>query len=517
MTTKITHAVLSVSDKEGIVDFASGLAAANITLISTGGTAALLKKHGVPVIDVADYTGFPEMMAGRLKTLHPQLYGGILARSEDTQILRDHHIPRIGLVVVNLYPFEAMTSKKDCSFESAIENIDIGGPTLLRAAAKNYEQTTAVTSKEDYSAVLTEIQKMGNTTLETRFNLAKKVFFRIAEYDLAISNYFSTVDQATGFPQIYPLTLSKKYDLRYGENPHQQAAFYSSPAEADQPNIGNAKQRSGQALSYNNIVDADTALECVKQFSETACVIVKHANPSAVSIASNQLEAYQNAFDADASSAFGGIIAFNTTLEATTAKKILNNQFVELIIAPDVTEAALTAIQQKPKVRLLTVGPLTNSSLVAVDIKSVNGGILIQDRDNLPTPTDIAIVTKTIPTKEQLSDLLFAWKVVRFVKSNAIVFAHNQTTLGIGAGQLSRVMSSKIAGIKAAEANLPLAGAVMASDAFLPFRDGLDEAVALGIKAIIQPGGSIRDSEVIQAADEQDIAMVFTHQRHFKH
>lgn len=518
MSDKITHALISVSDKEGIVEFAKGLTELDIVILSTGGTASLLKQHQIPVQDISLFTGFPEMMGGRVKTLHPKLYGGILARGEeDKELLAKYQMPVIGLVVVNLYPFEKTISRSDCTLEEAIENIDIGGPTLLRAGAKNFNHTTVVVCQKDYETVLTELRHEGHTSQELRLTLAKKVFAHVANYDIAINHYFSNLGSSDNhFPEQYQLSLKKKFNLRYGENPHQHAAFYALEDDSHD-NISHAIAHSGKPLSYNNIADADTALECVRQFDETACVIVKHVNPCAVSIGNNQLEAYQTAFHADSSSAFGGIIAFNTPLQTTTLEAILSNQFVEVIIAPSLSEGILSIAEQKPNLRILTVQDLLTPSLRTLEFKSVNGGLLVQERDNLPTPVKLEIVTKAQPSNAILEDLLFAWKVVRFIKSNAIVFAKNKSTLGIGPGQMSRIFSTKIASLKAKEANLSLKGAVLASDAFFPFRDSIDEAALLGITAIIQPGGSIRDQEVIAAADEKGIAMAFTHLRHFRH
>jgi phosphoribosylaminoimidazolecarboxamide formyltransferase / IMP cyclohydrolase len=522
MPERITHALISVSDKTGLVEFAKALVKANITLLSTSGSATLLKEHQIPVTDVSDFTGFPEMMGGRVKTLHPKLYAGIMARGAvDDDSLRHHRIPVIGLVVVNLYPFAQTIAQADCTLEKAIENIDIGGPSLLRAAAKNFNYTTAIVSNEDYDSVINEISMQGGTLKETRLELAKKVFAHVTAYDAAISHYFSTIksSEKTPFPQIYTLQLHKKLDLRYGENPHQQAAFYVEDKKQGE-NSDDLCQQSGKPLSYNNMVDADTALECVRQFNKTACVIVKHANPCGVALGDTQLQAYQKAFKADPISAFGGIIAFNTSLDLATFQEILSNQFVEVIIAPAISKEVLEISQEKPNIRLLTVASLKNLSEVPkkrIEFKSIEGGILVQDRDNLPSPPKLEVVTVKQPTYEQLEDLFFAWRVIRFIKSNAIVYAKAQSTLGIGAGQMSRIFSSKIAALKAEEAQLSLQNAVMASDAFFPFRDSIDEAAAQGIVAIIQPGGAIRDKEIIEVANDYNLVMVFTHIRHFRH
>ncbi len=522
MTDSITHALLSVSDKTGIVEFALELHKRKITLLSTGGTAALLKQNQIPVIDIADFTGFEELMDGRVKTLHPKIYAGILARNCDDSVLKTFDFPRIGLVVVNLYPFEKTIATNNSTFEDAIENIDIGGPTLLRAAAKNFALTTVVVDQYDYPRVLKELAEQEHTQLETRFQLAKKVFSHVAKYDAAISNYFSSIDLGNQedkdpFPTSLTLQFQKKSALRYGENPHQQAAFYSIETPEPSAAIGNADQQQGKPLSYNNINDADSALECVLQFSQPACVIVKHANPCAVALAADALKAYEKAYSADPMSAFGGIIAFNQKLHADTFARIITNQFVEVIIAPEISPEALELAVQKPNLRILVTHSAAASLNRSLEFKSVNGGLLVQERDNLPSPIKIDVMTQRSPSETEMADLLFAWQVVRFVKSNAIVYAKNNMTLGIGAGQMSRVFSAKIAKEKAQEAGFDLAGACLASDAFFPFRDGIDQAAEAGITAIIQPGGSMRDEEVIAAANEYNIAMVFTHQRHFRH
>jgi phosphoribosylaminoimidazolecarboxamide formyltransferase / IMP cyclohydrolase len=515
---KITHALLSVSDKTGIVEFAAALAQLNITLLSTGGTAKLLTEHGIPVTSVTQFTGFPEMMAGRVKTLHPKIYAGILARPElDQAILTEFNFPEIGLVVVNLYPFAKTVANPNSTPEEAIENIDIGGPTLLRAAAKNYQHTTVIVDPYDYSTVLAQLQTSQQTTHQTRLALATKVFDHTAQYDAAVSRYFHRNDAQNHLPDTLHLQFQKKLELRYGENPHQRAAFYSDSINPIEGSISQATQLQGKPLSYNNIADADAALECVRQFNKPACVIVKHANPCAIALDDTQVAAYERAYHMDATSAFGGIIAFNSPLEAATLETILANQFVEVIIAPKITPEALQVGQQKPNVRLLAVGSLAQKPSLNFELRTVNGGLLLQDRDNQPSPPDIIVATQRAPSEDELADLLFAWQAVRSIKSNAIVYAKNGVTLGIGAGQMSRVFSAKIGALKAHEAGVSLQQAVMASDAFFPFRDSIDEAAALGITAIIQPGGSIRDDEVIQAANEHNIAMIFTHIRHFRH
>ncbi len=518
----IKRALLSVSDKTGIVALAEQLHALNIELLSTGGTAKLLAEAGLPVIEVSDHTGFPEMMAGRIKTLHPKIHGGLLGRrGTDDSIMAEHNIQPIDLVVVNLYPFEATVARADCSLPEAIENIDIGGPTMLRAAAKNHADVTVLIDPADYPRVIDQIKQNGATDNATRFDLALKTFEHTAHYDGMIANYLGTIAD-DGSKKLFPRTFNsqfiKKQDMRYGENPHQQAAFYSE-ANPESGSIAAAVQLQGKALSYNNIADTDAALECVKAFTEQpACVIVKHANPCGVACADDLLTAYDRAFQTDPTSAFGGIIAFNRELDVTTAQAIIDQQFVEVIIAPSVAAGVAEIVGKKANVRLLVCGQLPAQPAKDLDFKRVTGGLLVQDRDiQLVTADQLKVVTKLAPDAAQLSDLLFAWRVAKYVKSNAIVYAKNQQTVGIGAGQMSRVVSSRIAGIKAVDAGLTVPGAVMASDAFFPFRDGLDAAAEAGIKAVIQPGGSMRDDEVIAAADEHGIAMVFTGMRHFRH
>lgn len=519
---KIKRALLSVSDKTGIVELAQQLAKHDVELLSTGGTAKLLAEAGLPVKEVSEHTGFPEMMDGRIKTLHPKIHGGLLGRrGTDDAIMAEHDISPIDLVVVNLYPFEATIARDDCTLPMAIENIDIGGPTMLRAAAKNHASVTVLIDPADYSRVLEQIAANGGVDDHTRFDLAVKTFEHTAHYDGAIANFLGTINEdgdRSVFPRTFNSQFIKKQDMRYGENPHQQAAFYAE-AQPESGSIGAAEQLQGKELSYNNIADTDAALECVKAFDEApACVIVKHANPCGVATAATQLEAYNLAFETDPTSAFGGIIAFNRSLDAATAKAIIDRQFVEVIIAPSVDAEAQQIVAQKANVRLLTCGDLPAQAALDLDYKRVNGGLLVQDRDiALVTADELKVVTKLAPSAEQMQDLLFAWRVAKFVKSNAIVYAKNQQTVGIGAGQMSRVVSSRIAGIKANDAGLTVPGAVMASDAFFPFRDGLDAAAEAGISAVIQPGGSMRDDEVIAAADEHGIAMVFTGMRHFRH
>ena len=529
MTTArpIRRALLSVSDKTGILEFAQALHAQGVELLSTGGTARLLADNGVPVIEVSDYTGHPEIMDGRVKTLHPKVHGGILGRRGlDEQVMLDNHISPIDLVVVNLYPFAATVAKPGCTLEDAVENIDIGGPTMVRAAAKNHKDVTIVVNAADYDRVLAEMAaNQGSTTLATRFDLAIAAFEHTAAYDGMIANYFGTMvpahskdncDADSKFPRTFNTQLVKKQDLRYGENSHQSAAFYTD-LNIDEASVATAVQLQGKALSYNNIADTDAALECVKEFAEPACVIVKHANPCGVALGSNLLDAYNRAFKTDPTSAFGGIIAFNRELDGNTAATIVDRQFVEVIIAPVVSPAAREVVAKKANVRLLECGQWQQPTK-GYDYKRVNGGLLVQDRDQgTTTEADLKVVTKRQPTASELKDLLFCWKVAKFVKSNAIVYAKAGMTIGVGAGQMSRVYSAKIAGIKAADEGLVVEGSVMASDAFFPFRDGIDAAAEAGISCIIQPGGSIRDEEVIAAADEHGMAMVFTGMRHFHH
>jgi phosphoribosylaminoimidazolecarboxamide formyltransferase/IMP cyclohydrolase len=491
-----------------------------VEILSTGGTCRLLREAGLAVTEVSDHTGFPEMMDGRVKTLHPKIHGGILGRrGVDDSVMTAHDIPAIDLVVVNLYPFEATVARADCTLADAVENIDIGGPTMVRAAAKNHRDVAILVSTQDYAAILEELtEHNGHTTLKTRFNLAIRAYEHTAAYDGMIANHFGCLVEggSADYPRTFSLQLEKVQEMRYGENPHQSAAFYRE-AVPKEVGISNAKQLQGKALSYNNVADTDAALECVKSFSEPACVIVKHANPCGVAVADTLTNAYDLAFHTDSESAFGGIIAFNRALDADTASAIVERQFVEVIIAPAVSEDAQSIIGQKENVRLLQTGAWS-APVPTRDFKRVNGGLLVQDRDDGMIDRDnLNTVTNRAPTEAEWADLLFAWKVAKFVKSNAIVYAANQRTIGVGAGQMSRVNSARIAAIKAEHAGLTVEGAVMASDAFFPFRDGIENAAARGIAAVIQPGGSMRDEEVIAAADEAGMAMVFTGMRHFRH
>ncbi len=516
----VKRALISVSDKSGIVEFAGALREAGIELLSTGGTYRLLKDNGLDVTEVSDYTGFPEMMDGRVKTLHPKVHGGILARrGQDDSVMAEHGIDAIDMVVVNLYPFEATVAKPDCTLADAIENIDIGGPTMVRAAAKNHRFVNIVVNASDYGSIVEEMRaNNGATTYATRFDLAIKAYEHTAAYDGAIANHFGRLvpGGSDHFPRTFNTQFNKVQEMRYGENPHQQAAFYTeaNPAEVG---IATASQLQGKELSYNNVADTDAALECVKNFEQPACVIVKHANPCGVAVADDIGNAYDLAFATDPESAFGGIIAFNRELDATTAAAICERQFVEVIIAPSVSNEAAEVVAGKKNVRLLACGEWSGP-VPALDYKRVNGGLLVQDRDlGMITRDDLKVVSKVQPNEQQWLDLLFAWKVAKFVKSNAIVYASNGQTVGVGAGQMSRINSARIAGIKAEHAGLQVPGSVMASDAFFPFRDGIDSAGEAGIAAVIQPGGSMRDEEVIAAADEHGMAMVFTGMRHFRH
>ena len=523
INTPIQRALLSVSDKTGVLDFAKKLHARGIELLSTGGTAKLLADNDVPVIEVSDYTGFPEMMDGRVKTLHPKIHGGILARrGTDDAVMKQHNIPPLDLIIVNLYPFAETIAKPDCSFEDAIENIDIGGPTMVRASAKNHAHVAIVTNPVDYDLVEAELEaNNGSITAQTRFKLATKAFEHTAGYDGMIANYLGKIVESEGkdVPASFPTTFNTQFKLaqttRYGENSHQKGAFYVEE-NLQGANISTAKQLQGKELSYNNIADTDAALECVKQFTgQPACVIVKHANPCGVATGATLLEAYQRAFSTDPESAFGGIIAFNQELDEATAKVIVEKQFVEVIIAPSVSAGANAAVSSKANVRLLECGEFVEET-ARLDFKRVNGGLLVQDAD-LQLHEKLEVVTKRQPTEDEMRDLLFAWKIAKFVKSNAIIYAKDTMTIGVGAGQMSRINSARIAGIKAEHAELEVPGSVMASDAFFPFRDGLDAAAEAGIVAVIQPGGSMRDEEVIAAADEANITMIFTGMRHFRH
>ncbi|CAK9887052.1 MAG: Bifunctional purine biosynthesis protein PurH [Candidatus Erwinia impunctatus] len=524
----VRRALLSVSDKSGIIEFAQALSQRGVELLSTGGTARLLADAGLPVTEVSDYTGFPEMMDGRVKTLHPKVHGGILGRRQiDDDIMEQHDILPIDMVVVNLYPFAATVAKETCTLADAVENIDIGGPTMVRSAAKNHKDVAIIVNSNDYDDIISELDtNQHSLTLETRFNLAIKAFEHTAAYDGMIANYFGclvpayhgdTTQPSGHFPRTLNLNFIKKQDMRYGENSHQQAAFYIEDTQTEAC-VATARQLQGKALSYNNIADTDAALECVKAFEHPACVIVKHANPCGVASADSLLEAYNRAYQTDPTSAFGGIIAFNRPLDEATAEAIISRQFVEVIIAPSITEAALKVTATKTNVRVLVCGEWQPQSVAALDFKRVNGGLLVQDRDlGMVDASQLQVVSKRQPTESELRDALFCWKVAKFVKSNAIVYARDNMTIGIGAGQMSRVYSAKIAGIKAADEGLEVKGCAMASDAFFPFRDGIDAAAAVGVSCIIQPGGSIRDEEVITAANEHNIAMIFTHMRHFRH
>ena len=517
----IKQALISVSDKTGVVDLARSLHQSGIIILSTGGTARLLQDENIPVIEISDYTGFPEMLDGRVKTLHPKVHAGILARND----LPDHlsamekaDISDIELVIVNLYPFTQAIAKADCTLENAIENIDIGGPTMVRAAAKNYRKVTVITDPTDYPVLLNEIaSNNGAVSAASRFKFACKAFSHTAAYDSAISNYLTSInddESRNDFPASLNLNFNIVQQLRYGENPHQKAAFYRDLISVP-GGLASSCQVQGKELSYNNIADTDAAWECVKSFENPACVIIKHANPCGVAVADNILSAYQRAFATDSTSAFGGIIAFNRPLDAETTRAVLT-QFVEVIIAPEIDDETKTLLAQKSNIRVLVL-PLDHANN-RYDLKRIGGGLLIQTPDDYRLAlADLKVVTQKKPSEAQLNDLLFAWRVAKFVKSNTIVFCQDNRTLGIGAGQMSRVDSAKIATIKAQQAGLDLNSAVVASDAFFPFRDGLDVVVQAGAKAVIQPGGSIRDDEVIAAADEQDVAMVFTGIRHFRH
>lgn len=518
---KIKRALVSVSDKTGIVEFASQLASRDIIILSTGGTARLLADAGIEVIEISDYTGFPEIMDGRVKTLHPKIHGGLLARrGTDDAVMAENNIEPIDLVVVNLYPFEATVNQSNCTLADAIENIDVGGPTMLRSAAKNHAYVGAVVDAADYENIIDEIDNHdGSLTDETRFYLAQKVFAHTANYDANVSNYLGAIS-TDGEDLDYPLTFTSQFrklqELRYGENPHQTAAFYTQQ-NPPSGTIAASEQRQGKTLSYNNIADTDAALECVLSYQEAACVIVKHANPCGVAVGENVRQAYERAYQTDPISAFGGIIAFNCPLDEETAKAIIERQFVEVIIAPSVSKEALDVLSVKENIRVLEAG-IRETVLQQLTMKRVSGGLLIQDNDRgFIERDDLTIVSKRPPTEKELEDLLFSWKVVKYVKSNAIVYAKDKQTIGIGAGQMSRIYSARIAAIKAEDEGLEVSGSVMASDAFFPFRDGIDAAAKAGVTAIIQPGGSIRDDEVIAAADEANMAMVFTSMRHFLH
>ena len=517
---KVSRALVSVSDKSGVAEFARALVALGVQILSTGGTARLLEKEGVRVTEVSAHTGFPEMLDGRVKTLHPKIHGGILARRDNREhmaAIEKAGIAPIDLVVVNLYPFQATVADPDCTLENAVENIDIGGPALLRAAAKNHAGVAVVVDPADYARVLEELRSTGGVAAATRFALARKVFAHTAGYDGAIANYLFSLDDERkrgAYPGVFSLQFHKLQDMRYGENPHQSAAFYRD-ARPVAGGIASYSVLQGKDLSYNNVADADAAWECVKSFAEPACVIVKHANPCGAAIAESPLAAYRKAFRTDPTSAFGGILAFNRALDGAAAEEI-GKQFAEVIIAPRIEPAARAFLAAKQNLRVLEV-PMSHE-VQAHDFKRVGGGLLVQSSDsNSLERKDLSVKTKKKPTEAQWADLLFAWKVAKFVKSNAIVFCRDGATVGVGAGQMSRVDSARIAAIKAQNAGLAIAGTVVASDAFFPFRDGLDAVIDAGAAAVIQPGGSVRDEEVIAAADQRGIAMVFTGVRHFRH
>ena len=520
MLLPVRRALLSVSDKTGLVELARALAKRNIEILSTGGTARLLADNGVTVREVSTYTGFPEIMGGRVKTLHPKIHGGLLGRrGVDEAVMALHEIEPIDLLVVNLYPFAETVARPGCGYPEAIENIDIGGPAMLRAASKNHEAVAVAVDPGDYQTVLDELETYDGTTLATRSRLAAKAFAHTARYDTMVASYLGAIHNVPGdrFPSTLPLVFDKAQDLRYGENPHQQAAFYRDPVPRG-ASISAAKVLQGKDLSFNNIADADTAIECVRQFQETACVIVKHANPCGASVAATPLEAYDRAYRTDPTSAFGGIIAFNRELDATTASAIIDRQFVEVLVAPSVSAEAARVLSSRPNVRVLELGDLGRTPSGELEYRSVTGGLLVQTRDTgSVAESDLKVVTLRKPTPAELVDLQFAWHVCKFVKSNAIIFARHRMTIGVGAGQMSRVYSTRIAAMKAADEQLEVSGSVMASDAYFPFRDGLDVAAEYGISAVIQPGGSKKDPEVIAAADEHGIAMVFTGMRHFRH
>ena len=519
----VRRALITVSDKTGLVPFAASLERLGIEILSTGGTHRMLREAGIAAIEISGYTGFPEMMDGRVKTLHPKIHGGILARRDiDLEVMERHGIPPIDLVAANLYPSAQTVSRPDCGLAEAMENIDIGGPALLRAAAKNYRFVAVVVDPAKYGRLIAALEDgAGSLGEDTRFELAAAAFEHTAAYDGMIANYLGARLTGAGSPDRFPRTCNSQFrkqaDLRYGENPHQAAAFYRD-REPPAGSIASARQLQGKTLSFNNIVDADTALECVKSFSGCACVIVKHANPCGAAVAETPLAAYQAAFRTDPKSAFGGVIAFNRELDEETAAHILKRQFSELIIAPSISEPALASTGAKPNIRVLACGQWPKRRAAGQDLKRVNGGLLVQDADVHETTRDeLRIVSRRRPGESELRDLLFAWTVAQYVKSNAIVYCRGQRTIGVGAGQMSRVYSARIAGIKAGDENLEVAGSVMASDAFFPFRDGIDAAAAAGVAAVIQPGGSIRDEEVIATADEYGMAMVFTGVRHFRH
>ena len=518
---RVRRALLSVSDKTGLVELARALAAHNIEILSTGGTARLLADAGLTVREVSSYTGFPEIMDGRVKTLHPKIHGGLLGRrGVDDAVMALHDIRPIDLLVVNLYPFAETVSRADCPYAEAIENIDIGGPAMLRAAAKNHESVAVAVDPADYPALLAELTAhAGCTSAQMRARLAAKAFAHTARYDTMVASYLANRQGSVAerFPATLPLVFDKVQDLRYGENPHQHAALYREPM-ARGPGVATARLLQGKDLSFNNIADADTAIECVRQFEQPACVIVKHANPCGVAVAASALDAYDRAYRTDPTSAFGGIIAINRELDAALAATILERQFVEVLAAPAVAPEALNVLAGKPKVRVLAMGDLHRAAAEEIEYRSVSGGLLAQTRDTARvSAAELSVVTKREPTEQEIADLLFAWRVCKFVKSNAIVFARDGATVGVGAGQMSRVYSIRLAAQKATDEKLAVAGTVMASDAYSPFRDNMDVAAGYGVRAVIQPGGSKRDAEVIAAADEHGMAMVLTGIRHFRH
>ncbi len=517
MTNQL-RALISVSDKTGVVDFARGLQKLGAEILSTGGTAKVLRDAGLDVTDVSAVTEFPEIMDGRVKTLHPRIHGGLLGRGEqDAAIMAEHGIRQIDILVVNLYPFEQTVARPDCTLEQAIENIDIGGPGMIRAASKNHAHVAVLVDPADYDAVLHVLHENGSIPLEQRRALAKKAFGHTSCYDAAIWNYFQAQDSEDEFPQRLPLGMTLQYNLRYGENPHQSAALYATAGDTRGTLIGST-QHQGKALSFNNIADANAALECAKALDRDGCVIVKHANPCGVAIHDDPEQAYQRAYACDPTSAFGGIIAFNCELSKAAAEAIVAQQFVEVVVAPAYAAGAVEAFADKQNVRVLECGAWDSDAAGGRVLQQIEGGMLVQDADVEDVNRDqLQVVSKRQPSEQEIDDALLAWRVVRYVKSNAIVYGKDNATLGIGAGQMSRIMSAEIAGQKAAEAELDLNGAAMASDAFFPFRDGIDVAARLGIKVVIQPGGSMRDQEVIDAADEHDIAMLFTGMRHFRH
>lgn len=517
----IRRALISVSDKTNVIELAQGLSNLGVELLSTGGTAKLLADAGLVVTEISEYTKFPEMMDGRIKTLHPKVHGALLGRTGvDEDVMEQHEIEGIDLLVVNLYPFEETVAKADVQLSEAIENIDIGGPAMIRAASKNHDRVTVLVNPSDYQEMLEEFGTYGGMSHANRHVLAAKAFAHTARYDGLIANYLSAItdtEEKKEFPRYLTTQFTHRSELRYGENPHQSAAFYIEP-NAKPGTIGNARQIQGKALSYNNIADADAALSCVKEFTQPACVIVKHANPCGVAVEGNLTLAYLKAFTTDPTSAFGGVLAFNGVVDGKTAESILDKQFAEVIIAPSFAKEALDVFATKKNLRIISCGEWSDKPEPWMMYKRVSGGLLVQDADiDMLDVEQSKIVSKRKPTRDELEDMQFAWKVGKWVKSNAIVYAKDGQTIGVGAGQMSRVVSARIASMKADDAGLKVPGSVMASDAFFPFRDGIDAAAQAGISAVIQPGGSIRDEEVIQAADEHDIAMIFTGMRHFNH